>query len=1778
MAERRAAGKSRRLGSSRRKQLYNSSNETPAPAPSPGEEPPWASEIAQRVQELLRERDKEQAGFITRSDMQKLQEEDFPCSTEELELIFDGLDAAGTGRLSTEEFTAGLRQFLSSQKAARDHRRRKTASQRVRLAIPSVMLEGADSEEQRHFAAFMDQLGTDNVSEEQEIWQLWVKLRQDEPQLLGNLEEFLAKMRHRIQEARSKKEVLEKTLNKRVAEHEQEVQQLCETLEQQIQEKRQRLQQESMARSHQHSVELQRALDASEREVQRLVTAQMELETRCRSLRSTEQATSAENRQLEESNRVLEDRLRLLHRQLQQTHERLRTTRATVALEDVEEMGDRAVAELPGEVPLSPQMGPEKSEKHRSEMRIRLGSQSIKPKSTHQVVWEKLPAEISVLGAPRRASSTEEEPFPEFLKEERLSDQSSLLREMNEAIAALSKQLKPPALGAPPAPADAARHPQDDAEPQMEPEADTAHGTTPGGLRETLLGHIGHEVFEGDLKKGPTAAELRAPDVIQAGASVGAGNRRAEEPRAEQGQSPEEAQRMLFLQGKGTGVKELMLEAAEHLQGAPGGSMEAGEQLVEVEGEGWMQEKNGWGKEQLPGGAEEAAVNQGENLQAGVGAPEAGQTGLAAGWQLVRGELGPAVEECVQPSGETPGEEAEPPSGLSQKIEIEPGERLEPKPPSWDEMQMGAAQGDSVLPKVTVAPDPGVLEEECVSVEVHPWGETSDADVLAAPARHGGSSGAGMEDGELEVPQPQGESVTGAAAQGVSAGAEVPPANVQEGRTGTDVQPLEAQGSHASVQLCAEVEAAPQPPDEAGSSGTQPGGSVAPDVQPLEEGDEAELGLGEEMGAAAVHGEGPSPAETPVLTPELGGLFPVKAQALELVGAEESQADTRGDPSPEDPQGGEDGAAMQLGDEAECGGQGQGERGLQQEPVLNLQGAGVGQGEGAGAGVEPQELENQGTDVNGQLIAEVDELKSTPGGSTETDLQQLSEAASLDTEQGGNVAPDVQPLDQVDKPEAVEMVESEDSWADMQLRGGASPETPQGGGIHAAVHLVEEAEDEAQEQGEHGLQQEPELHPHGVTPGHGEGAPGGVQPPEEAESLGRLEDQSTGANVQLLTETDGLKPTAGGNMEADLWLWSETSSLDTEQGGNVAPDVQPLDQVDKPELVEMVQSEDSWAGTQLHGGLSPEGPREGEAGAAVQLGEEAGDGALGQGERELPHEPVLDPQAEGAGAGVQAWEEVVMLDTLEHQSTGVNVQLLTEAEELKSTSGGSTGADVAPLGAAETQEGAQSQSPGLDAGLCAAHTVDMCEGNAGERVSPTAEELPHPERAAAAEGPVLGALTGPNGQILEGTQTLEMLQGERAEAEERPLDGAQGLEGVQGERLEAGARILVETQSLGIKQGHDDGESVLAAPVSKVTLQTSMLKLETMMQEDVLIPDVWQPGASGQVAQSELQEQADNVSLHTVSQQPVKLPHMVEMEQADGPSEHPKQEVPPASTLRIRGQQEGNDQLGMVLGDSSPGGAANSSTQPHQQLLGEQSGDLNFAPRQKQQEVGQNTSQEGKASAGEPGATAAGGAGAAPRGSPEVSLDPDHLFNVLFVGDSHVGKTSFLYRLHADTFNPHLTATVGLDYQVKNLIVDNRRFALRLWDSAGQERYRSITKQFFRKADGVVLMYDITSEYSFSDVRYWLSCIQEGAEDGVAILLLGNKTDCAAERQVPVEEGERLAKEHQLMFYECSAASGHNVSESMVSFIRLLKDHEDKLKNKAEEEPKPPQKKKGCCW
>ncbi|XP_010785894.1 ras and EF-hand domain-containing protein-like, partial [Notothenia coriiceps] len=103
---------------------------------------------------------------------------------------------------------------------------------------------------------------------------------------------------------------------------------------------------------------------------------------------------------------------------------------------------------------------------------------------------------------------------------------------------------------------------------------------------------------------------------------------------------------------------------------------------------------------------------------------------------------------------------------------------------------------------------------------------------------------------------------------------------------------------------------------------------------------------------------------------------------------------------------------------------------------------------------------------------------------------------------------------------------------------------------------------------------------------------------------------------------------------------------------------------------------------------------------------------------------------------------------------------------------------------------------------------------------------------------------------------------------------------------------------------------------------------------------------------------------------------------------------------------------------------------------------------------------------------------------------PDRLFKIVLVGNSSVGKTSLLRRFCDDSFHPGTSATVGIDYSVKTIIVDNSQVALQLWDTAGQERYRSITKQFFRKADGVVVMYDITAVQSFNAIRQWLTNVK----------------------------------------------------------------------------------------
>lgn len=175
-------------------------------------------------------------------------------------------------------------------------------------------------------------------------------------------------------------------------------------------------------------------------------------------------------------------------------------------------------------------------------------------------------------------------------------------------------------------------------------------------------------------------------------------------------------------------------------------------------------------------------------------------------------------------------------------------------------------------------------------------------------------------------------------------------------------------------------------------------------------------------------------------------------------------------------------------------------------------------------------------------------------------------------------------------------------------------------------------------------------------------------------------------------------------------------------------------------------------------------------------------------------------------------------------------------------------------------------------------------------------------------------------------------------------------------------------------------------------------------------------------------------------------------------------------------------------------------------------------------------------------------------------VSPQRVFKVVFLGNSGVGKTSFIQHYCTGHFYNKMSATVGIDFQMKTVTLGSTTITLQLWDTAGQERFRSITEQYFRKADGILAMYDLTHSTSFTAVRGWMHSVKEKMCDGAVLMLLANKLDLADDhsRRVTAEKGQRLAEQHQALFYECSAKTGHNIEELMTDLARMLVSQHDR--------------------
>ncbi|XP_057418860.1 ras-related protein RABB1c-like [Lotus japonicus] len=158
-----------------------------------------------------------------------------------------------------------------------------------------------------------------------------------------------------------------------------------------------------------------------------------------------------------------------------------------------------------------------------------------------------------------------------------------------------------------------------------------------------------------------------------------------------------------------------------------------------------------------------------------------------------------------------------------------------------------------------------------------------------------------------------------------------------------------------------------------------------------------------------------------------------------------------------------------------------------------------------------------------------------------------------------------------------------------------------------------------------------------------------------------------------------------------------------------------------------------------------------------------------------------------------------------------------------------------------------------------------------------------------------------------------------------------------------------------------------------------------------------------------------------------------------------------------------------------------------------------------------------------------------------------YLFHYIIIGDTGVGKSCLTLQFTGKRFQPVHDLTIGVELGVRTITIDNQPVKLRIWDTAGQETFRSLTRSYYRNAAGALLVYDITRRETFEHLASWLEDAMLNGNENMTITLVGNKGDLAHRRRaVTEEEGKLFAKEHGLIFMEASAKTAQNVEEAFV--------------------------------
>ncbi|KAF7059377.1 hypothetical protein CFC21_066290 [Triticum aestivum] len=163
-------------------------------------------------------------------------------------------------------------------------------------------------------------------------------------------------------------------------------------------------------------------------------------------------------------------------------------------------------------------------------------------------------------------------------------------------------------------------------------------------------------------------------------------------------------------------------------------------------------------------------------------------------------------------------------------------------------------------------------------------------------------------------------------------------------------------------------------------------------------------------------------------------------------------------------------------------------------------------------------------------------------------------------------------------------------------------------------------------------------------------------------------------------------------------------------------------------------------------------------------------------------------------------------------------------------------------------------------------------------------------------------------------------------------------------------------------------------------------------------------------------------------------------------------------------------------------------------------------------------------------------------------------FRYIVVGDTGVGKSCLLLQFTDKRFQPVHDLTIGVEFGQRMVTIGKKKIKLQIWDTAGQEAFRSITKSYYRGAAAALLVYDITRRETFNHVASWLEEMREQADgnNNITIMLVGNKSDLGQRRAVSTEEGEQFAKENGLAFMETSARTRHNVEEAFLQSTSMV--------------------------